>query len=66
MKKRLDYVTKGNIVFFQNHPEKTDDGKAQATDIKKAAKSESTKRAMDRIVEVGARVGEALLQKGRI
>jgi RNA-directed DNA polymerase len=66
MKKKLNYVSKPSIVYFQSHPEKTGDGGAQAIDIKKAVKSESTKRVMDKIMETGARVGEALLQKGRI
>lgn len=66
MKKKLNYVTKASIVYFQNHPEKTGDGKGQAAEIEKAMKTESTKRAMERKGIASAKRASVMLQEGRV
>ena len=54
MKKKLNYVSKASIVYFQNHPtgvsinaddnEKTGDGKGQAVEIEKATKTDKGRK----------------------
>ena len=66
MRKKLNYVSKASIVYFQNHPEKTGDDKEQAKEIEKAVKSESAKRAMDRRIKIGVQRVSVMLQEGRI
>ena len=64
MKKKLNYVSKASIVYFQNHPERTGDGRG--VDVEKAMKTESTKGAMERKRIASAKRASMMLQEGRV